>query len=192
VVQCVNPGGAITTATFNVSFIDGNPGIIDGSTPNALYGQLIITLASGGSGIVAGATIRVLPVRASNPTLPAFVQLPAGFFRVPDLRGRSVVGFGTESKTPGIVDPPSTTAGDSYNATQRAMGDIGGVETVTLTEAQMPSHAHPAPIQSGRSRRERDGGVGVEGYGATGYAGGSQPHPNMTPFHVLNYIIKAK
>ena len=46
-------------------------------------------------------------------------------FNIPDTRGRAVIG-----------------AGQGAGLTNRAIADIGGAETVTLTEAQMPSHNH--------------------------------------------------
>lgn len=46
-------------------------------------------------------------------------------FNVPDLRGRVVIGAGTGT-----------------GLTARAVGDTGGAETVTLTEAEIPAHDH--------------------------------------------------
>lgn len=48
-----------------------------------------------------------------------------GEFRLPDFRGRSPLGLGTGS-----------------GLTPRAMGDSGGLETVTLGVGEMPSHTH--------------------------------------------------
>lgn len=50
-------------------------------------------------------------------------------FKLPDLRGRVAIGFG---QAPGR---------DSYK-----VGDVGGVERVRLTEAQMPRHSHNATL----------------------------------------------
>jgi microcystin-dependent protein len=191
VVECRNPDGTLPSVppTFNVSFVDGLGGTIDGSTPNAINGQLIITLASGGGGVLVGATIRVLPVRAANPLLAAFVPLPAGFFRVPDLRGRSIIGFGTESKTPGIIDPPSQLAGDTYDATTHALGDIGGEEMHRLTIAELARHSH-GTYPSGPDHRQRSSGTGA--FQGDSFVGGDAAHNTLSPYHVLNYIIKAK
>lgn len=90
--------------------------------------------------------------------------------------------------------------------TARRLGQTGGVERVTLSEAQMPSHKHTA-IGSGDSANQRGPSgnlpaVGI-GRGAAAYqnssnlvdferlgdSGGSQSHENMQPFLTLNYII---
>jgi microcystin-dependent protein len=52
-------------------------------------------------------------------------------FNLPDLRGRSMVGMGTG---PGLT--PIT------------QGEKSGNEAVTLTQAQMPVHTHPASLSS--------------------------------------------
>jgi microcystin-dependent protein len=195
-VVCVNPGGGVTSATFNVAFVDGLQGSIDGSTPNAINGQLVITLAGGGSSIVAGATIQVRPVRAVDTTQSAFVQLPVGFFRVPDLRGRSIVGYGTESKTPGVVNPPSMAAGDVYDAATRPLGTQGGEERHKLSWHEMPIHSHSIPsdwnVYYNNYYLARSTGFDVPSATPTNTAGGDLSHNNMQPWAALNYIIKAK
>jgi microcystin-dependent protein len=54
-------------------------------------------------------------------------------FALPDLRGRIPVHQGRS--TFGTIFP---------------LGSTGGTETVTLTQAQIPSHSHPLYIQSGQ------------------------------------------
>ncbi len=94
--------------------------------------------------------------------------------------------------------------------TARRLGQQGGVETVTLTEAQMPNHSHT--MQGSTDESEFDGsptptnnlpGVvegGAEPYGPAGTmqafpdaavqnTGGSQAHNNLQPFLVMNFII---
>ena len=77
-------------------------------------------------------------------------------FALPDLRGRVPIG-------------PGQGAGLSYYA----LGDSGGVQSVVLSEAQMPVHDHALP----------------SGGSTTSDAGGGQPHTNMQPFLGLNYVI---
>ena len=89
--------------------------------------------------------------------------------------------------------------------TARRLGQRGGVETVTLSEAQMPSHTHALqslPVVG--NRPSPDGSVFARTSGATPYlpadtnlvdlssqildnAGGSQPHTNLQPFLTMNF-----
>ena len=86
-----------------------------------------------------------------------------------------------------------------------ALGQSGGVETVTLTTSQIPAHSHVpqcsslAGTQAGpdngvwavaQSNIYADTAPGVTmAANAIGSAGGSQPHDNMIPFLVINFII---
>lgn len=115
----------------------------------------------------------------------------AGYFRLPDLRGRFVVG--------------ASFSGYEYNT----MGGSGGSKEVTLTVQQIPSHRHYAACDdsvgasgwaSTRQQydidfvREVDApGSSNDGYGGimqTSATGGGQPHENRPPYYVLAYIIK--
>jgi microcystin-dependent protein len=53
-------------------------------------------------------------------------------FKLPDLRGRVIVGQGT-----GTIPSPTPTP-----LTNRTIGQVGGVENVTLQVSQMPAHSH--------------------------------------------------
>ena len=110
-------------------------------------------------------------------------------FNLPDLRGRTPIHFGTNS------------SGNTY-----VVGESGGVESVTLTLNQYPVHNH-ALLASSNAGNANLSGNNVLGGGQaiyeTGvapanamnanmllpYPGGSQPHDNMQPFLVLNWII---
>ena len=108
---------------------------------------------------------------------------------LPNLQGRAPMHPG---RGPGLTD--------------RRLGQVGGVETVTLSEAQLPNHNHnlmavpdpaeqPSPANNALSRS-----VGGSAYTtpanmvplastAVGDAGGSQAHNNMQPYLTLNFII---
>lgn len=84
-------------------------------------------------------------------------------FALPDLQGRAVMGVGTG---PGL--------------TPRYWGRTTGVEQVTLSEAQVPSHTH---------EWSWDDASGTTYTGNTDATGGSQAHTNMQPSIALNYMI---
>ena len=88
----------------------------------------------------------------------------------------------------------------------RQLGQAGGVETVTLTEAQIPQHTHTVQAVAfpGNSTDPAGGAIAQASnssnlFGpapdtpmsgsAMGLAGGSQPHNNLQPFLALNFII---
>lgn len=137
---------------------------------------------------------QLLPI-AQNTALFALIGTTYGgdgrtTTALPDMQGRAPMHPG---RGPGL--------------TQRRLGEKTGVETVTLTEAQMPAHSHgisgttalssaSTPTASTRSARSRRGSV----YGpnqnmvsmasnAVGQTGGSQAHNNLQPYLTLNYII---
>jgi microcystin-dependent protein len=110
---------------------------------------------------------------------------------LPNLQGRAVMHPG---RGPGL--------------TSRRLGQTGGTETVTLSEAQMASHTHAAQGSTNPGNQRTPvgnavatgGGRGVNFYASStstptgtleklGNAGASQAHNNMQPFLTLNYII---
>lgn len=110
-------------------------------------------------------------------------------FALPDLQGR----------TP--MQP-----GDGPGLSTHHLGEMGGSETVTLLESEMPAHSHSlnASVRDGistnPSAEKLAVGVGVGMYGApTGLepmsvsmlptAGGHLPHNNMQPYLTLNFCI---
>jgi microcystin-dependent protein len=188
-VENTDGGAAVTSQpTFDISRTDYtlNGAIVSGGT-------ISVAITAGGTGIRAGAIIRIRNVTGSSSAL---VQIPNGYFRVPDLRGRIIVGAGTESKTPGIIDPPSEEKGDDYDATTHAIGSYGGEEKHLQTVDELASHRHTLNTSwDGYDRTYvrmgNTGDVPATGYGAVGYEGGDQPFPLLQPYFVANYIVKA-
>jgi microcystin-dependent protein len=81
-------------------------------------------------------------------------------FGLPDLRGRAVIG---EGAGPGL--------------TQQVLGQKGGFENVSMSEAKMAMHDHTLdPLDPSAP-------------GNTGPAGGGQSQTNMQPTLVLQYLI---
>ena len=110
-------------------------------------------------------------------------------FALPDLRGRVPLDQG---EGPGR---------SSY-----APGEFGGVEYVTLQEAQLPPHTHGVTVSLGdaNARTPADemlaSGIGIGMYGqppagvrldprALSTVGGNQPHNNMQPYLACNFCI---
>jgi microcystin-dependent protein len=104
-------------------------------------------------------------------------------FYLPDLRGRVPVGR------------------DASQTEFDTLGESGGSKTHTLTTAEMPSHNHTFTRTSNGLPMDIAGG-GVAGNGisvtATVFAsstvitntGGGGAHNNLSPYRVINYIVK--
>ena len=108
----------------------------------------------------AAADGQLLPI-SSNAALFSILGTTYGgdgrtTFALPDLRGRVPIQQGTG---PGLP---------TYR-----LGARGGAERETLTQAQMPAHAHTASAP----------------FETTGITGGGGGHSNMQPYLGMNYII---
>lgn len=87
-----------------------------------------------------------------------------------------------------------------------ALGQSGGAESVTLTTSQIPAHSHVPQANDNAGTANGPGGnvwaqsATLNPYssaapsvtmdpGAMASGGGSQPHDNMIPFLVVNFIL---
>lgn len=98
-------------------------------------------------------------------------------FNLPDLRGRVPVGR------------------DSTQIEFDTLGEAGGSKTHTLTVSEMPSHSHRTRRGFGYTGGSNWTATDNENLGAsfnqsTEATGGGQPHNNLQPYRVVNYIIK--
>ena len=110
-------------------------------------------------------------------------------FALPNLQGCVPMGFG---QGPGL--------------SSRVLGEQAGEDAVTLLQSEIPGHTHTALANSGVGDQYGPTGNFFAGdaggnnlYAATANAqmapgtiapaGGSQPHNNLQPYLVLNYII---
>ncbi len=95
-------------------------------------------------------------------------------------------------------------AGNGPGLSPRTIGQTGGVEDVTLTEAQMPNHNHLLTASSEAEGEDNDPAGNFTGQNGiyTPLAnmqamssrslpniGGGQAHNNLQPFLALNFII---
>lgn len=110
-------------------------------------------------------------------------------FGLPDLRGRTIIHWG---QGPGL--------------SPYVIGQLSGVEQVTLTAAMTPAHTHQFPATTDAANGQLPVGnqlataavnayqSGVPAQSLAGvtispYVGGNQPHENRMPFLTVNFII---
>jgi microcystin-dependent protein len=112
-------------------------------------------------------------------------------FQLPDLQGRIPIHQG------------------SLQGTAFILGEKAGVEDVTLTTQQIPTHTHPLTATNDTASQTNPGGqilsrfsqANIDPYleqtppnqnlatSSITIVGGSQPHTNFQPYLCLNYII---
>jgi len=115
-------------------------------------------------------------------------------FALPDLRGRVVLSFG-----------------NGQGLSPYVLGQVGGAETQTLTQQQMPAHSHSVGATETVTTEDPKGAVPAKTtgpsigsapkiYGASsdgttmnpamiGQTGGGQPVSILQPYLAINYII---
>ena len=109
----------------------------------------------------------------------------SGYFRLPDLRSRFVVGYNVSDADYG-----------SY-------GKVGGEKRHTLTVDEIPSHAHGQNLWTGGNGSWRSGGSNsypeavswhdrTTPFGSTKSTGGGGSHENRPPYYTLAYVMRTK
>lgn len=110
--------------------------------------------------------------------IDSFFIIDADNFKVPDLRGRTVIG-----------------AGEGSGLTSRSMGDTGGEEAHQLSEAELAAHSHTIPLTTTTLAVEPGEVVVLSPVPVftanTGSTGADMAHENMSPFYALSYGIIA-
>lgn len=113
------------------------------------------------------------------------VSTQSGFFRLPDLRGRFIVGY------------------NDLDSEYKVYGTAGGEKKHLLSIEEMPSHTHGQNLWAEDSGRWKGGGRNsspnstskhnqTTPFGNTDATGGGQSHENRPPYYVLAYIMKVR
>lgn len=183
----LKPGGRVWTVSVNRRlYLLGTADTGDGgnATPAGTVVAYAGVTAPAGWLLCDGATYQ----RSQYPALAAVLGATGENFTVPDLRGRFLMG-----------------ASASHPRAQ-----TGGEEAHTLTEAEMPAHAHPVIGRGLPGKWEQGVGIFATNLGAgSGWTsvssydakapgwleakpkGGGKPHNNLPPYYSIGYIIKA-
>ena len=186
----LKPGGRVWTVSVNRRLYllgtarDAQTGDGGSTAPVGTVVAYAGVTAPAGWLLCDGATYQ----RSQYPALAAVLGVTAASFTVPDLRGRFLMG--TSASHP--------------------RAQTGGEETLTLTEAEMPAHAHPVIGRGLPGKWENGVGIFATNLGAgSGWTsvssydakapgwleakskGGGKPHNNLPPYYSISYIIKA-
>ena len=175
-------GLEVTGGTATVQSLEAASLVVNGNVTTSTSG------AFSGYGITP---VGGIIMWSGSPTqIPDGWTLCNGSNGTPDLRGRFIVGYN-----------PSDS---DYNT----VGKTGGMKTVTLTTAQMPSHTHEIyGRSSGYTARhnddaevitykDKDWGSSTESdfkkINDTTSAGSGQAHENRPPYYALCFIMRVK
>lgn len=203
-------GQAVSRSTYSslYAIIGDLYGVGDGSTtfnlPD-LRGRIPVGNDAMG-GTAANRTQRTSTITTTNGSATATIGSATGISvgmyvesaNVPD--GVTITAISgttlTLSTGSGVTAGTNTAARFSLLHDANVLGMAGGADVHTLTSAQVAAHQHSTPVVTGSSGA-------ITGYGnvqdqnvtattrlATLSNVGDQPHPNMQPSQVTNYIIK--
>ena len=115
-------------------------------------------------------------------------------FNLPDLRGRTAFGKDNMNNVPGTGggDAGRLTSGSASSFDGDTLGATGGDEEHTLTTAQLAAHTHGFKVNVNDAAAGSDEDAPFPTGGTTRQtesAGSGNPHNNVPPGIVLNYII---
>lgn len=108
-----------------------------------------------------------------------------GHFKLPDLRGRFVVGYNNEDY-------------NNKNELEYDIGFTGGEKMHTLNVEELPPHSHdytiytPGKFDSNRFSGKNNNDSDVDEHRTTASTGGGAAHENRPPYYVLAYIMRIK
>ena len=192
-------GWDVVNNETNSTRIKGNLNMAGGNVMSAGVMQAASVQITGLSG--AG----VVPVGGGLQWYSA--NLPAGFLwqdgtgyhtnsyrSLFDVIGYTFGGSGTNFNVPDMRGVVPIGAGKGFAPTTYSLNSTGGVETVTLTTAQIPSHKHsmfayPSVGSAGNYKMYWGSGA-AQGASDSDVTGGGESHNNMPPFRGVNFIIK--
>lgn len=125
-----------------------------------------------------------------------------------NLIGTTYGGNGVSTfAVPNLLGRMPIHAGQLHGGQTYILGELGGLEQVTLTTSQMPSHNHTlnastdaanaaaptanvlATTPSGKPYIGNAPARGVMNSASVAQSGGSLPHDNMMPYLCVNFII---
>lgn len=165
--------------------------------PDVLMGQIMVTGFAFAPSYFAACNGALVSI-SQNAALFSLLGTRYGgdgrsTFGLPDLRGRTPVGFGPSDDV-------------SWQPAPYELGQAGGVEAVTLLTSQLPAHAHagrgstagatgrnPSNALYGATGQpiyaRTDGGLVTLGAASVAAAGAGQPHANLQPYETVSFAI---
>lgn len=106
-----------------------------------------------------------------------------------DINPNMILGFGTWERLKGKI----CVGLDEDDVAFNTIGQTGGEKEHTLTINEMPKHSHSNAVTNGQGNYEwgynfQYTSTAAHNSGASGSAGGSQPHNNLQPYEVVGYM----
>jgi microcystin-dependent protein len=175
-------GSGDGSTTFNLPDLRGRVAVgkddMGGSAANRLQVSTTINTTNGSSSaVVASAANLSIGMIVVTANVPAGTTITA------------INGTTLTLSANAIATATGTPARFSALTDAQSLGASGGNQVHTLVIPQMPAHTHTYndAQTAGVNTFAAGGNLGV---GNTGSTGGNQPHPNVQPSLVTNFIIK--